>query len=420
MVWLHGGAYRSGSGSDPTTNGSALAARGDIVVVTVNHRLDIFGYLYLGEILGPEYAESGNAGTLDLIAALRWVHDHIEAFGGDPNAVTISGASGGGNKVMTLAASPRARGLFQRGIVCSGHDLFRVTTTEEATLVASTVVDELGAGGSARDALADASSADLLDASIRALHAIGHPSSINPSAFLNYGLLSPVVDGRVLVADPLRSLERGDGSDIALMVGTQLFDHVIPGAVGNDFYSGFRSSVTDGRLTLQPWLARYGWLTDDDVRDILRPFHREHTDRIVDGYRQLRPGAGPTALLGEIVTDADWRMPAIRLAEATLTRGAAPVFMYYLAHAFPPVAMHLHAFLTLPAPTPFEGHTRALQQQIHSSWVSFVREGAPRHESLPQWPQYDRAERATMVLDYDSRVVSDPGGSERALWDGLR
>jgi para-nitrobenzyl esterase len=125
-------------------------------------------------------------------------------------------------------------------------------------------------------------------------------------------------------------------------------------------------------------------------------------------------------LLGTIVTDADWRVPGIRLAEAKLAGGGGSVFMYFLAQAFPPVAMHQHAFLTLVPPSPFEGHTRALQQQIHESWLSFIRDGQPHHECMPTWPPYETSDRATMVLDYDSRVVADPWGDERRLWDGLR
>ncbi len=420
MVWLHSGAYRSGSGSDPTTDGAALAARADIVVVTVNHRLDVFGYLYLGELLGPEFAESGNAGTLDLVEALRWVRDNIAAFGGDPANVTIAGASGGGHKVMTLTASPRARGLFHRGIVCSGGDLFRPISTEVATHVARNVADSLEALGSLRETLTGATPDELLDASIRALHTIGHPSTVNPSAWFNYGSLLPVVDGEVLTADPVRAIAEGGGTDVPLLIGTQRYDHFIPGVLGNDYYGGYATSVTDGRLVPQPWLERYGSLTDDDVLSILRPFHGDDADGIVAGYRAALPGTSPSTMLGEIVADADWRVPAIRLAEAAASRDAQPVFMYFLAQPYPPIAMHHHVFLKLGAPAPFEGHARGMQEQIHAAWVSFIRNGVPQHEHLPAWPAYDLQRRATMVLDYDSRLVDDPGGRERLLWDGIR
>ncbi len=419
LVWLHSGAYRSGSGSDPTTDGAALAARADIVVVTVNHRLDVFGFLYLAELLGPDYAESGNAGTLDLIEALRWVRDNIAAFGGDPANVTIAGASGGGHKVMTLTASARATGLFHRGIVCSGGDLFRPISTEVATHVARSIVDCLDARGSTHETLIAATPAALLDASIRALHAEGHPSTVNPSAWFNYGSLLPVVDGEVLRADPVRAIAEGSGADVALLIGTQRYDHFIPGVLGNDYYGGYATSVTDGRLVPQPWLARYGWLTDDDLVSILRPFHGDGADGIVAGYRAALPGTSPSTMLGEIVADADWRVPAIRLAEAASSRGTA-VFMYFLAQPYPPIAMHHHVFLKLGAPVPFEGHARGMQEQIHAAWVSFIRGGLPQHEHLPAWPAYDLQQRATMILDYDSRVVDDPGGRERLLWDGIR
>ena len=143
MVWLHGGAFGYGSGNRAVTDGANLARRGDVVVVSVNHRLNIFGFLHLADIGGERYAHSGNAGVLDLVAALEWVRDNIERFGGDPGNVTIFGESGGGGKVSVLLAMPAARGLFHRAIIQSGAAI-RVSTRERANALAEAVLKELG------------------------------------------------------------------------------------------------------------------------------------------------------------------------------------------------------------------------------------------------------------------------------------
>ena len=145
MVWMHGGGYSIGSGSWPVYDGTALARRGDTVVVTLNHRLGILGYLHLKELAGPEFASSGNAGMLDLVAALEWVRDNIAAFGGDPGKVTIFGESGGGAKVSTLIAMPAARGLFHRAAIQSGPGL-RVKPPEQAAELARTIAGEICGG----------------------------------------------------------------------------------------------------------------------------------------------------------------------------------------------------------------------------------------------------------------------------------
>jgi para-nitrobenzyl esterase len=143
MVWLHGGGFSSGSGSTPILDGTSLARSGDVVVVTINHRLNVFGFTYLAEAAGSDFALSGGAGMLDIVAALQWVRTNIDRFGGDPNLVTIFGQSGGGRKVATLMAMPEATGLFHRAIIESGAVL-RLTEREDAIRATTLLLDELG------------------------------------------------------------------------------------------------------------------------------------------------------------------------------------------------------------------------------------------------------------------------------------
>src|SRR5947208_5585726 len=173
MVWLHGGAFHFGSANRTVTDGGNLARRGDVVVVSVNHRLNILGHLDLAAIGGERYAHSGNAGTLDLVAALEWVRDNIERFGGDPGNVTIFGESGGGGKVSVLLAMPKARGLFHRAVIQSGASV-RVSTRERATALAEAALQQLGLTPNAIDGLQTVPVEQPVAAITPAKRAIGH------------------------------------------------------------------------------------------------------------------------------------------------------------------------------------------------------------------------------------------------------
>src|SRR5216684_237635 len=197
MVWLHGGAFAYGSGNRAVTDGANLARRGDVVVVSVNHRLNIFGFLHLADIGGPAWAHSGNAGVLDLVAALRWVRDNIAVFGGDPGNVTIFGESGGGGKVSVLLAMPAARGLFHRAVIQSGAAI-RVSTSERANALAEAVLNEVGLGRGECERLQTLAAGRLLAAIGPASRAVGRTRW----PLLDRYDFGPVVDGRDLPQHP--------------------------------------------------------------------------------------------------------------------------------------------------------------------------------------------------------------------------
>ena len=214
MVWLHGGAFAYGSGNRAVTDGANLARRGDVVVVNVNHRLNIFGFLHLADIGGPQWAHSGNAGMLDIVAALRWVRDNIAAFGGDPGKVTIFGELGGGGKVSVLLAMPQARGLFHRAVIQSGAAI-RVSTRERATALAEAVLKELGLGRGECERLQTLPAGQVLAAIAPAARAVGR----SRWPLLDRYDFGPVVDGVDLPQHPAEPEAPAIADDIPLMVG---------------------------------------------------------------------------------------------------------------------------------------------------------------------------------------------------------
>ena len=214
MVWFHGGAFAYGTANVARLQGSRLATRGDVVVVTVNQRLNIFGFLDLSEIGGTDYAASGNAGTLDMIAALEWVRDNIDRFGGDPGNVTIFGESGGGGKVCTLLTMPSARGLFHRAIVQSGAAI-RLRERDRAAKLSEAVLKALGLSRTDLDKLQSLPMAQLLAAVDPAQKAIG-PA---PMPLFDRYPFGPVVDGTIVPSHPFDPAAPAVSADIPLLIG---------------------------------------------------------------------------------------------------------------------------------------------------------------------------------------------------------
>ena len=390
MVWLHGGGFSIGSGSWPVYDGTALTRRGDVVVVTVNHRLGIFGYLHLREIAGPDFASSGNAGMLDLVAALEWVRDNIASFGGDPSNVTIFGESGGGAKVTTLMAMPAARGLFHRAAVQSGPGLRSRVGHGEATELAKQVVAGLGADGDPVRGLQSATTEQLT-----AFHA-----KLGRSAVFAF---SPVLDDVHLPEHPGDAIRAGRAADVPLIVGCNrdeatLFLQMDPGSDG--------IAVLDGDH-VPPRLQGLG----------------EHAKPIIETYRRTRPDASPRDLLVAIESDRMMRIPSIELAERKIAGGKAPVFMYLFCWAAGPLGS-AHGYEipfvfdnARPPVMPESVGRGELAARMSEAWLAFARTGAPDHEGIPHWPAYSLAGRATMIFDRtDVEVRDDPGGEERAAW----
>ena len=278
MVWLHGGAFAYGSANSERLRGSRLAKRGDVVVVTVNHRLNIFGHLDLSDIGGDDYARSGNAGVLDLIAALKWVRTNIARFGGDPGNVTIFGESGGGGKVSTLLAMPAAVGLFHRAIIQSGAAI-RLRTNERSRKLTGLVLQELGITANAIEQLQTTSVARLLAAIKPAERALG-PS---PHRLFDRYPFGPVVDGDVLPRHPFDPAAPDIMGDVPLIIG-DMKDEMASFLAGDDLV--WNRTLSEAQMT-----------------DRVHAIAGKDTARVVEAYRRLYPDASPADRLIATTTE---------------------------------------------------------------------------------------------------------------------
>lgn len=402
MVWYHGGAIAYGSANTPRLDGSSLAAHHDVVLVTVNHRLNILGHLHLAELGGPEYAQSGNAGALDMLASLQWVRDNIEHFGGDPGNVTIFGQSGGGGKVSTLLAMPAARGLFHRAIVMSGSAI-RLTDRERAAKLADAVLAEVGLSRTQLGELQMLPFRQLIAAIAPAQKKVG-PSS---SALFDRYDFGPVVDGAMLPAHPFDPAATAVSAEIPVLVGGVKDEMAI-------------YLAPDDRV----WERK---LTEDELRARIATVAAGATDRVVSTYRKLFPNATPSDHLISILTDSNHRLRSITLAERKAAQGRAPVWLYSFDWETPVFGGRLKAFHALDVPFVFEtvdavGWTdrgevaHDLSRRIAATWTAFARTGNPDNPAIPHWPAYTASERATLVLDRNRRVDNDYGREARLLW----
>ena len=410
MVWLHGGAFAYGSGNRAVTDGANLARRGDVVVVSVNHRLNIFGFLHLAAVGGERYAHSGNAGMLDLTAALEWVRDNIEAFGGDPGNVTIFGESGGGGKVSVLLAMPAARGLFHRAVIQSGAAV-RVRGSERAAAVTAAVMNELGIARGDVGRLHEVPAGRLAAAIAPALRAVGRPAL----PLLDRYDFGPTVDGTDLPTQPFDPKAPEAARDIPLLIG------------GTREESGFFLADDD-----EIWERR---LTEDLLRRRIASVAGAEADRVLDLYRTLRPGASREDLLIAALTGSNFWVRTVMLAERKAAQGrteqgGAPVWMYSLDWRSPSCDGRLQAHHAMDLPFVFDNTevpdttrgapgARELAAIVSGTWAAFARTGNPENPALPRWPAYTADERATMVFDRNCHVVSDPDRDARLLWEPI-
>lgn len=403
MVWLHGGAFAYGNANAPRLRGSRLALRNDVVVVTVNQRLNIFGHLDLSVAGGEAFAASGNAGTLDMVTALAWVRDNIAEFGGDPGCVTIFGESGGGAKVSTLLAMPAAKGLFHRAIIQSGAAV-RLRTRERALALTECVLRHLGSRSI--PALQAMPAGDLLAAIEPAQRALG-PS---PAPLFDRYPFGPLVDGQIVPAQPFHPEASAVSADVPLIVGDMRHET-----------ANFLAVVD------QVWNRT---LTEAELRQLVAAIARPDTERVLDLYQYLYPGLNPAERLIAITTDCNFRIRSLVLAQrrAALCRG--PVWMYSFEWQTPVLGGRLGAPHAMDVPFTFNTldltnatggspEAQALADTMSSVWAAFARTGRPDHPSIPPWPAYDADRRATLALDTECRVDNDPRGEERQLWQEI-
>ncbi|MBS0479633.1 MAG: carboxylesterase/lipase family protein [Proteobacteria bacterium] len=394
MVWVHGGGYAYGSANDPITDGRLLAAAGDVVVVTVNHRLNALGYLYLAR-LDPHFPDSGNNGQLDLILALKWVRDNIAAFGGDPARITLFGQSGGGAKTSTLMAMPAAKGLFHRAITMSGQQV-TVSGPVHATRRTRAYLARLGVPEAEPDRLLDLPVEKLIEA-------LDADDPIERSAIY----FGPVLDGAWLSRHPCWPDAHPAGRDVALMVG-----------VTRDETRDF-SDPSSPEMRNLSWDALPNRIAAELPVDLL-------PEAIVRAYRARMPNASPADIFYAATSDGrSWR-PSLIAAEAR-ARAGRPAFAYQVDFASPtnPDRGAFHGidiglvFGTLDAPYAWTGAgaaSRALSRLMQERFVAFARNGTPNRPGVPPWPAYDVTKRATMIFDTTSRVENDPRRWQRELF----
>ena len=396
MVWLHGGGYVTGSGSSNGYDGSRLAERGDVVVVTLNHRLNGLGYSYLSELSDdPKYADSGNLGSLDIVRALEWVRDHADEIGGDANNVTIFGESGGAAKVSTIMAMESARGLFHRAIAQSGSMSLSGFTPRLATPLAKDLMAT--AGVSSVEELAAMPIEDFVSAMMR---------SRTRAAFYR-----PVVDGRTLTRQPYAPDANPVSADIPLLVGTNNNEMRLQGGLG---------SPENFSLTWEQLPEKIAAFVPADK-----------ISQVIEGMRAAHPDYDASDVFFQVATFRNYRGTALRQAERKSAQ-SAPVYMYRLDWKTPveggrlqtPHALDIaFVFDNVARSTSFTGpetaETKRMADLMADAWIAFARTGNPNTPSLPTWPSYDVGKRATMIFDVDPEVVSDPDAAERELLQRL-
>lgn len=390
LVYFHGGAYNNGSVNLDLYDGVNLCHRGDVVVVTVNHRLNIFGYLYLAELGGPEFRDSGNVGQLDLVLALQWVHDNIAEFGGDPGCVTIFGQSGGGAKCATLMAMPAAKGLFHRVWTMSGQQVTG-RTREHASADAKAVLAALG----------------LTPERINEIKTL--PTE-KIAAVVGKGSWNPVVDGGVLPRDPFAP----DASPLSAK---------IPMVLGNT-HDETRGLIGGGN----PAMFSLTWETlPAAIVQSVKPFIGDLTpDQIVAEYRKIYPDYSPSDVFFAATTASRSWKGMVQESERRARQGG-PTWVYYVNWPSPADGGKWKAPHTIDIPLVFDNpeqsnYTRGsadaakLSALASEALIAFARAGDPNTPHLPKWPRFDVTQRPTMLFDLPPKVENDPRGAERKLF----
>jgi para-nitrobenzyl esterase len=399
MVWLHGGGFSSGSGSSPINDGQSLAHTSDVVVVTINHRLNVLGSTYLGEAVGPDFALSGSVGVLDIVAALQWVRENIGHFGGDPNLVTIFGQSGGGRKVATLMSMPSAKGLYHRAIIESGAVL-RLTTPEDAIRTTGLLLSELGLKANQARELQTVPVERLLaaDAAVQKKITLREPGMTASS---------PMVDGKALPSQPWDPAAPALSANIPLLIGwahteETLYDRPTPEKLALD-EAGLKKRAA----------ARVGG----------------DPDRVIAAFRAAHPEATPWDLSILIATDhprgAYTRELAKRKAAQAGGNSAAQAYVYRFDWETPEGGGHMRSPHTVEIPFVFNNikiagplisqmpEAYTLAEKVSAAWVAFARTGYPRTSKLPNWPAYSAQSRDTMLFSNESHVEQDPDHGPR-------
>jgi len=387
MLWLHGGGFHVGSSNDPMTYGKAMAKKGDIVMVSVNHRLNILGFLDLSAT-GDKYAQSANVGMLDIVKALEWIQKNAERFGGNPNDVTIVGESGGGGKVGTLMCMPTAKGLFHKAIIQSGT-LLNTMTKEKSQALGLAVLENLGITPDEVDKIDKIPYMDLVEAGNDAISKFSGQRI--PGTPTMYGF-APSVDGEVLLQQPFSPGFADISYDIPVMIGTTL-NEMMPTAYGEKD------------------------LTMEQAKERLIKVYGDKTNQYIELFAKAYPEYTPQDLLS---IDTAFRPYTIRTADARSLETDAPLYVYFLAWKSPVENASKGSFHGLDIPLAFynvdlrpdwTGNSEEawnLSDKMSSAWINFAKTGNPNVEGvLPEWETYTPENGATMYFDNECKIVNN-------------
>jgi para-nitrobenzyl esterase len=405
IFWIHGGGFVSGSSQELRPyDGENLARNHDVLFVSLNHRLNVFGFLDLSQIGGEKYAASGNAGMLDLVLGLAWVRDNIVRFGGDPDNVTIIGQSGGARKVSILQAMPAARGLFHRAAVISGAAL-RQTTPDLSLKLALGLLDELGLARTDFAKLHQVETNRLLVAGMEAQRKVT-AGAAGPTP----GGWGPVVDGKILPAHAFDPVAPAISTGVPLLTGST--------------YAELNSGVNN------PAAAR---LTVAELTAEFAPTLGARAGEVIAAYRVVFPTAPVFELRAHILAAQSYRINAVIMSERKAAQNAAPVYMYWfgwktaaldgraLAYHCQDLAFWFDNIDLAAQATGGTDDARALADKMSRALVAFARTGNPNHPGLPSWDPFTSTGRAAMVFENNqSAVKADPDRTARDLLRQVR
>jgi para-nitrobenzyl esterase len=403
MVWLHGGGFSAGSGQElKSYDGENLARRGDVVVVSLNHRLNVLGHLNLAQY-GDSYASSANLGMLDIVAALEWVRDNSEGFGGDPRAVTVFGQSGGGGKVGALMGMPAASGLFHRAIVESGS-MLRLGSEDKSRQLADLIVAELGLSRSTIHEIQTLPYEKLIQASTKVLreHASAPKGAVPNFRRIADSLgFAPIVDGSILPAHPFDPQASALSADVPMIIGSTL----------NEFITAINH-------------PEFEKMTETELEQRVRENFGERTSKVIAAFKQRSPHASPFDLWSHIAASGV-RRSAIAQATAKAALGKAPAYLYWFAWRTPILNGRPRAFHCAEIPFVFDNtdrcenmtgggpDARALAAIMSGAWIQFARTGNPNHPGMPPWDAFSPDRKQTMIFDNQSVQVNDPDAAEQ-------
>jgi para-nitrobenzyl esterase len=400
MLWLHGGGFGSGSGSNLGWDGTNLCLRGDVVVLTINHRLHALGFANFSEF-SPDFAASGDVGMLDIVHALKWVRTNIVQFGGDPNTVMIFGQSGGGRKCETLLAMPLAKGLFHRAAIESGVAI-KVNGRTDAIRVSELMLAKLGIPKTDVHQIQKLPVNQVMAAAFAVYREAGKDGK-------SLAGFAPTVDGTILPQHPVYPTASPVSADVPVIIG-----HTRTEATG---------LTTDAAL----------WhLNEEEMQARVKEMIGDQSVALIDLYRKHNPNATPTDLYFLINSDYRYGAPTMKIAERRAALKKGPVYLYYFVWKTPVQDGLLESPHNLEWPFAFDNakicanltgggpEAMALADKVSDAWIAFARTGNPNNSKLPHWPVFNEKNRATMIFNNNCKVVDDPLREQRiALFRAL-